>query len=219
MIQCIAPAPTVHRDLCLADLEAKLKFHNTYPPLADLIYEVISTQNLSPDAPVVANGKHILQFHRALHSQSSIGWDNFMRGLISKHWKSVQHAHYKWARMVIKTILEFHRSLWKIRCDIVATEKKASYEHRQRLDAQRLFHCLQNYQDEITAHTLHYLDKHESFFEQTSLDNILMWKRGLEVSLETNNMHRKTTSKQYFCRQRPAVLPPQKRKEKNQKQK
>ena len=52
------------------------------------------------------------------------------------------HAVDKWARMIIKTIIEFTRSMWKIRCGIVSDEKKATYEQRQRMDIYRLFKYL-----------------------------------------------------------------------------
>jgi len=222
ILKCTAPAPSIHRDLCLAEFEEKMRLHRTYPPLAELFYEVLANPGSIPELPVVANPNFILLFEKAFQSQSMIGWNNFIRGFISKKWKAVQYAYVrklkrrdihavdKWARMIIKTIIEFTRSMWKIRCGIVSDEKKATYEQRQRMDIYRLFKYLLSHPDEVPPNANHYLEKDESFFFKTSLDNVLMWKRGLEVGLEDTNTHKKTTLKQYYRRQRPVA--PKKRK-------
>ena len=57
-LQCTAPAQISHRDLCLADLELKLKQYKTYPPLADFIYETVANQNLQPEDPNIINPKY-----------------------------------------------------------------------------------------------------------------------------------------------------------------
>ena len=118
-----------------------------------------------------------------------------MRGYISKHWKAIQYEHYKvlgrkdihavdkWSRMIIKTILEFNRTMWKNRCDIVQLDKKATYDQRQRMDITRMFHYLQDHPDKVPPHSEHYMNKHASFFERSPLDVLLMWKRGLKIRL------------------------------------
>ena len=82
VLQCSAPAPTAHRELCLSDFELKLKRTKTYPPLADFLYDIMETIAQSPDEPVIANAKYHLESHRAYQRQSSIGWGIFFRGFI-----------------------------------------------------------------------------------------------------------------------------------------
>ena len=48
VLQCSAPAPTAHRELCLSDFELKLKRTKTYPPLADFLYDIMETIAQSP---------------------------------------------------------------------------------------------------------------------------------------------------------------------------
>ena len=157
VLKCEAPSVTTHRELCLADLEIKLKNYKTYAPLADFIYDMVAQQDLKPDSPTIVNPRYTYLFERAYKSQCNIGWENFMRGYISKHWKAIQYEHYKvlgrkdihavdkWSRMIIKTILEFNRTMWKNRCDIVQLDKKATYNQRQRMDIARLFRYLQDH--------------------------------------------------------------------------
>jgi len=185
-----------------------------YPPLADFIYETVANQNVQPDDPNIINPRYMNGFEKAYQSQINIGWDNFLRGYISKHWKAVQYEYYKeiqrkdihavdkWARMLIKTILEFNRTMWKNRCNIIKEENKATYDQRQRMDITRLFQYLKDHPDEVPYQSAHFMDKHESFFERSSLDVLLMWKRGLEVSLTPVVATNTKTIKRYIKKQR-----------------
>ena len=133
-----------------------------------------------------------------------------MRGYVSKHWKAVQYEYYKelkrkdidtvdkWARMLIKTVLEFNKTMWKNRCNIIKEDNKATYDQRQRMDITRLFQYLKDHPEEIPQHSAHFMETHESFFERSTLDALLIWKIGLEVSLTPIIHNKNTTIKQYF---------------------
>ena len=166
VLKCEAPLPSTHRELCLADLEIKLKNYKTCPPLADSIYDIVAQQDFNPESPTIVNPHYAYLFEQAYKSQCNIGWENFMRGYISKHWKPIQYEHCKligredihavdkWSRMVIKTILEFNRTMWKNRCDIIQLDKKATYDQRQRMDITHLFHYLQDHPDKVPPHSV-----------------------------------------------------------------
>ena len=99
-------------------------------------------------------------------------------------WKDI-HAVDKWARMIITTILKFHRTMWGLRCKLVAEEKTETYEARQRLDIMRMFQYLKQLPQELPETAHHYLEKEETFFHKSPLDMILMWKRGVQSSIDT----------------------------------
>ena len=150
--------------------------------------------------------------------------------MLSKHWKAVQYEYYKeikrkdihavdkWARMLIKTVLEFNRTMWKNRCNIIKEENKATYNQRQRMDITRLFQYLKDHPNEVPQQSAHFMEKHESFFERSNLDVLLMWKRGLEVSItpvvETNNK----TIKRYFKKQKTTSKKKKRKKTKEKEQ-
>ena len=46
------------------------------------------------------------------------------------------------------------------------------------------------------------MNKHESFIEQSPLDNLLMWNRSLEISLETPPPNKHTNIERYFKKQK-----------------
>jgi hypothetical protein len=58
-----------------------------------------------------------------------LGWDHFLRGRLSQHWKEAFHQKllYRnswangtlWARGVINAVLQYSLSLWKFRCDLL----------------------------------------------------------------------------------------------------
>ena len=79
-------------------------------------------------------------------------------------------------------MLEFNRTMWTTRCDIIAKAHKGTYDDRQRLDCQRLHQYLLLNPDELPIDSHHYLDRDNAFFEQSPLDNVLMWKRGVQTS-------------------------------------
>ena len=100
--------------------------------------------------------------------------------------------------MLIKTILEFNRTMWGLRCKIVADEKTATYESRQRMDIFRLSIYLKQNPHELPDSALHYLDKDDLFFYQSPLDNVLMWSRGSQTNITMPHIHRNKTLKRYF---------------------
>ena len=97
--------------------------------------------------------------------------------------------------MHIHEILEYNRTMWQTRCNNIAENKTATHEMRQCMDISRLYSYLKQNPDKLPMHTHHYLEEHSSFFERAPLDNILMWQRGVEVSLNSKNTHRNKTIK------------------------
>ena len=56
-------------------------------------------------------------------------------------------------------LIKFHRTMWGLRCKLVAEEKTETYEARQRLDILRMFQCLKQSPEELPDTALHYLEK------------------------------------------------------------
>lgn len=130
---------------------------------------------------------------------------NFFRGIISKYWKTIQHKYYvqiqrkdvhavdKWARMIIKELLEFNRTMWKNRCNLITLAKTATYDERQRQDTLRLHQYLLQTPDIVPDHAQHYLQKDETFFQRATIDNILMWRCGIQTGQSQNQRNAPTT--------------------------
>lgn len=51
-------------------------------------------QKRQPDKPNEVNEKYNSKFQQAYTNQCAIGWDNFLRGVISKSWRFLQHTYF-----------------------------------------------------------------------------------------------------------------------------
>ena len=167
--------------------------------LEKFLLDVVKTNDFDPGEPVIANAKFCVPFYHAFRIQSILGWDNFARGIVAKEWKSLQYKYYlqektkdihavdKWARMLIKQIIEIYRIMWKYYCDYIAKENEQSYEGRQRYGIYSLCRYLQVNPIELLLHDLHCIDRHEAFFSRSPLDNVLMWKNRIINYLNNKN--------------------------------
>ena len=104
----------------------------------------------------------------------------------------------KWARMLTSNILEFTRIIWNERCTIVAAERDASYDGRKRKQLWILCSYLKRNTHLLPPHKTHVIQKEEHYFQRQPLDNILMWKRHLDVILDPHHTTPKTTIKHHF---------------------
>ena len=199
ILTCNSPPRSMIRKKCILEFESALHDHNTYPPLAEFILSFISENDFNPEEPSIINPRYCLLFHQAYHRQQQIGWENFSRGFIAFDWKCIQyrylvenktkdiHAVDKWARMVIKNLLEYHRIMWKHRCDAIANENEFSYEGRQRKDMYLLCLYLKSHPDELLSQDHHYVDKTERFFTHSPFDSVVMWKNRIEQCMVNKN--------------------------------
>ena len=122
-----------------------------------------------------------------------------MRGFIAHDWQCLQYKYFlklktkdvhavdKWARMVIKQLLELHRVMWKNRCDLIAQDNIQSYGGRQRQELTSLCTYLQANPNELLDKDVHYLDRSLDFFSKTPLDNLLMWQKQILACLATKD--------------------------------
>ena len=101
-------------------------------------------------------------------------------------------------------LIKFHRTMWGLRCKLVAEEKTETYEAMQRLDILRIYQYLKQTPQELPDTALHYLEKEESFFHNSPLDTILMWKRGVKSSIDIPIIHKTKSIKRFFKKQRTA---------------
>lgn len=193
----------------IAGFQVLLDRHKTYPPLTEFFLDYMKNNDFTePMEPLILNPRYTVVLHEAFTSQSRLGWDNFSKGLISEHWKRVQYRHLlknenkdihavdKWARMIIRQMLEFYRSLWKKRCDVVAAEKEQTYVGRQRRDIWELCQYIKKNNESLPEDKRHLLEKPESYFFSSLFDNVLMWKNKVISSIDNNSIEARQTSQQ-----------------------
>jgi hypothetical protein len=89
------------------------------------------------------------QIDKAFDAQSSIGWDNFSRGFISKEWSKCMDLHYarhhkgnitlsgeRWASKLILLLHEYRLSAWNYRNSIIHGESDSNFMTKAELKIQ-----------------------------------------------------------------------------------
>ena len=90
-----------------------------------------------------------IQIDKAFVAQSSIGWDNFCRGFVSKEWAKCMEMHYarnysgnitlssdRWATRLITLLQEYGLSAWNYRNSIVHGESDSNFLTKAELKKQ-----------------------------------------------------------------------------------
>ena len=181
----------------LIDFDERLRAFKTYPPLRSFIVNFF--KNLyrcqKPEAPTILDPKYIVEFNAAYEKQEELGWNNFCRGIVSQNWRYLQHCNIlerkmkdvhavdKWTRMLIGSILEYNRLLWKERCDILHAENEFTYENRKREGIWKFCLHLRQKSELVTREDRHLLWKPQSFFFRKHIDNVLNWESRMRISM------------------------------------
>ena len=82
-------------------------------------------------APSLKNDKIGQDLRRAFNHQTHIGWSNFARGRVSKHWYTALYPYFRerwpktlpsrdsWNQTLIRALLQGFNTQWKTRCGII----------------------------------------------------------------------------------------------------
>ena len=151
------------------------------------------SRSLQP--PTTTDLKYIIEFNDAFDNQSSIGWDNFCRDIISRHWRFLQHCNIlerktkdvhavdKWTRILITSILEYNMLVWKERCDILHMENEFTHQNRQREIIWQFCIHLRRNKHLVPQRDHHFLWKTYSFFSRGNYDGVVNWESRMKISL------------------------------------
>ena len=194
---CQSPDMIRVRDKLMNDLEANLEFFKTYPPLAAFILKYFRNLHLheKPEEPGIIERNYMVEFYNAFENQGRIGWGNFCRGLVSRNWRFLQHCYFleiktrdmyavdKWTRMLIRSILEMNRILWKERCTILHLENESTYEERQRDGIWQFCLHLRKNMHLVPRADRHFIWKPQCFFYRQSITGVLNWEKRMRMSI------------------------------------
>ena len=184
------------REHYINEFEIQLEYFKTHPPLANYIINFLRNLHVQekPDPPQIMDQRYLVEFYAAFQNQTKLGWNNFCRGIVSRHWRFLQHCYLldqknrdqhavdKWTRMFIKSILEIYRLAWKERCEILHQENEFTYEQRQRDRVWKF--CLYLWQniEKVPKRDRHFLWKHQSFFTRGNIVSVLNWEKRMHIA-------------------------------------
>lgn len=160
---------------------------------------------------------------QAYNKQTTLGWDQFLRGRVSIHWGKVykylcpgnQKSTLEWSANLISSLLKYTASLWQFRCGILHghTKEQSDQKHMEDLKHQ-VTAAYQEYSNDpfIVSRNL------SSLFTSCSLesrlhqnrDTLTSWLRSFQEARKHQTHfreHMAATAQTFFLR-RNAVAPP-----------
>lgn len=151
VVACPCPDVTAYRAQQQATLWTSLQKLRTPQIILHHIQQGILSCN--PDLHSDLSSAAHVDSHSSNHSTSSsaalsqatfeeqsihLGWDQFLRGRLSQHWKDAFHQEFLsrnrwangtlWAGGVVKAVLEYSLSIWKYRCELLYGQTKDEAE-------------------------------------------------------------------------------------------
>ena len=118
--------------------------NRTDPNIAEIIMTVLRDDGNTSFLQVARSFTTIEKYHEVANAQDIIGYQNFILGRISKHWK-IQQADYRsrfcpdkristdaWAKRLIYQIYKRMRAIWRKRCELVHGIKGKNVSKRER---------------------------------------------------------------------------------------
>ena len=123
---------TLHQQSCsrsdgksLSSFRSSLVKLDTCPALVEIFLMILKGQ--SPSVSPTQTDCFDTSISQAISSQSTIGWDAFRRGLISKAWGNVQHLYsfskhqptntniIRWMSQLIQSLWLHGKTMWEVR--------------------------------------------------------------------------------------------------------
>jgi hypothetical protein len=125
--QCTGFSRRKWRNTLYSTLQDKANDIKTRPQLIDIMREGLASY--LQQLPMDHNKYNNTPYQLLIEQQSAIGWDNFLRGRLSKEWKRLQmdylkeHPHHqdnheagnKWVNTIIRTLWNQWFEMWKDR--------------------------------------------------------------------------------------------------------
>ena len=144
-----------------------------------------------------------MDIDKAHQQQTEISWNSFTHGIFSEKWAQIQQRHYEqnlkdgenifgWKREVMRTILNFIKELWNLRCGFINAERVLTERDILCRRTLRTFLEHKENKDLIPILDRHLLEKDESYFWKSSTETLVIWKgrmKNVLKSVSTRDVH------------------------------
>ena len=169
--------------------------NRTDPNIAEIIMTVLRDDGNTSFLQAARSFTTIEKYHEVANAQDIIGYQNFILGRISKHWK-IQQADYRsrfcpdkrfstdaWAKRLIYQIYKRMRAIWRKRCELVHGIKGKNVSKRERKVLRK--EIKQQFKlgsDGVRANDRDLLSRSKSTVLAYSVKNQKYWIRTLKTS-------------------------------------
>ena len=198
VLYCPHPAIQQVKRQQISLIEGTLRRGGTQPDLMTFILDIAASMmtNYPIKFPNVTVDPIIQRLYHIFKSQGNIGWVNFFRGFITIKMEQLQEDYlrqsgnetpklsaHRWGKSLAKVLLNYFKSIWKYRCDLVALEKKATLRARIRKEEEERCMKLREKSWQLLSVDRHLLQRDKQFFREAPFVNIYVWKEKLNSAL------------------------------------
>ena len=195
--KCEHELMTKSRDTHLNECLTKIRQIGTSEKLARR-FKIIMTQwtkKFPVQIPPKIKGERKLR--KAMKEQKKLGWDNFIRGILSKKWGEIQLKYSlrkrnikrkvgqidRWSEEITLALLTFSTNMWKTRCELMHLLGKGTEDDTTRTQIQNRWFRLKSEPWMLTPMDRHLLSKNEEFFRSARITNVRAWNERVKIAL------------------------------------
>ena len=181
----------------LEELDFTFRQHDTFPMLRRHLMNTVRkyTSGYTVQPIAIQNNHPDTACLQAINIQISLSPQNLLRGLLSTAIVDIQQQYISvyrprtnnvihWGSKMTKALHTFSTSLWKYRCEIVNNVSQTMMEQHTRLQARKLFQCLQRDPFKLPYENRNLLNKNHNFFSTTKIRNIQSWINRINLALD-----------------------------------
>ena len=111
--------------------------------------------------------------------------------MIAIEWSKIQQRHYdksnkngeniyRWKRIILQSIMDFIRELWRVRCGYIKAESILTAEQILRQRTKILHDNNVHLKENIGILDRHLLEKKDSYFCTSSVDTLEIWEKKIK---------------------------------------
>ena len=186
ILQCDHPIMAHTKATEILKLETSLKKFGTSPSIIQLIlFNVCNLSKIQMPHSTYINAIH----PQIQQSQNQISWTNFLKGFISNTFAQTQQqfhdnlpTHNKkpfciqnWSYKLTSSILQYTRSLWNMRCNVLHLENTQTLEARTRTEAIELHKSHKCKWWNLHNKDRELLERDSHFFKKGPITSVEFW--------------------------------------------
>ena len=210
VFQCIDSRAKTSRSLQIAELKKKLDGISTDPFIANQIVRIIyqfSSNFPVTKVPITDNTPNHLRFKaERMNIRIEIGAQLLLSGFLLKDISQIQQTHINslklqkkpnvlsWNRSAIQILLEYSRSIWKFRSEILHNELLFTQERTLCDQAVSLLLSLRSTPYRLPMTHRNLLQRSTEYLQISQLQNVISWTHRVNKALEKQALSEKTSS-------------------------
>ena len=204
VLRCDATCASTHREKEMMTFKKNLRKMKTKPVLLRRIV-CIMRQWLKSHEIITYRSDEVCELERAIQMQMEIGVNNMFKGFVCTELIEIQDRYYEdirkntnshntideWSKLIVLSLLDFSKSMWRNRCEIVNQHDLETVEIRTRNKAWELCQSLRTSFFLLSDGDKHLGKREKQFFDTAPMINIHTWMTRVRIALNENATKKK----------------------------